>query len=172
MICNTCGKKYDDDFCPNCNQKNIKYTINSKFNLAYSICKDIIGFIEIFIVFFIMFYSKIDTKDIGFFVYFCCIALVMFVKTIIKMINYKHVRYNFYNDKMEYIDIKFNKEEKSIKYSSIKQVSYKQNLIEKMFKIGTILILTNGYGQESIIRIKYIKDSYNKYKKVKEIIQK
>ena len=172
MICNNCGEKYAGDICPNCNKKDSKYTINSEFNLAYSICEDIILLIEISLVVFVMFYSRIKTVDIRIIVYFCCMALVIFVKTIIKMINYKYVSYNFYEDKVEYVDVKFNKEEKSLKYNDIKQVSYKQNLLEKMFKIGTILILTNGYGQESIIRIKYIEDSYNKYKKVKEIIQK
>lgn len=176
MKCKNCGIECDKNYCANCGQKicdeDIKYIVNSKFNLAYSICEDIISFIELSLIFLILFFDKIKEYDIGIIIFFCCMVSIIFGKTIIKMINYRSVCYRFYDDKMEYIDCKFNKEEKSIQYQNIKQIIFKQNLLEKIFKIGTIKFITNGFGNDSMVIAKYIINPHNEYQKIKNIIQK
>ena len=113
------------------------------------------------------------------------IAIYIIIKMIFEKIQYDHYEYNFYNTKVEYIDGFLNKEEKELKYKYVREVTMNQNIIERLFKLGTIRIFTNAssgynsaYGGNNSMRnrngiyIHCVTNVKEKYETIKEIIDK
>ena len=107
-----------------------------------------------------------------------CVA----IKLIFEKIQYDNLEYNFYATKAEYIDGFLNKEQKELKYKYIREVTMTQNILERIFHIGTIRIFTNAssgmtynnkhnkmYGKNGLA-IHCIENVKEQYQKVKDII--
>ncbi len=203
MFCKKCGTEMSDNakFCPKCgyareennnvqnsqnvvDDKTLKEKITPEFNLPYKAITTIGSAILYFfvIVFATDLYELMEDEPtfllIGIGIAFVCVI----IKLIFDNMQYKHLEYNFYATRVEYIDGFFNTEEKELKYKYVREVTMSQNIIERMFGIGTIRIFTNassGYGNsrshynmigKNGIFIHCVENVKEQYQRVKQII--
>lgn len=206
MFCKKCGAEMDETakFCPKCGEnvtgevkKNVevkedntvKFQLKPKFNWGYKIiCTLGVALLWAFIIVFWAFGSIEDVEiliavlptvpltAIG------IVVLYVAIKLIFEKIQYDNLEYNFYTTKAEYIDGFLNKEQKELKYKYIREVTMTQNILERIFRIGTIRIFTNAssgmsynnkhnkmYGKNGLA-IHCIENVKEQYQKIKEII--
>ena len=162
MVCENCGTLLDvnDLFCPKCGKKRsldvknfedfIEYQIKPKFILEYETLKSllIIAFL-IFIIYFLFDnYLYIRIRNFSFltlvFLLFCIVIIFTVIRLIIIDKEYKSSKYVFYKTRVEYKNGFLNKEIKKIKYKNIREITMNQNILERLFNIGTITIFTNA----------------------------
>ena len=205
MVCENCGTLLDvnDLFCPKCGKKRslnvknfedfIEYQIKPKFILEYETLKSllIIAFLIFIIYFLFENYLYIRIRNFSFltlvFLLFCIVIIFTVIRLIIIDKEYKSSKYVFYKTRVEYKNGFLNKEIKKIKYKNIREIAMNQNILERLFNIGTITIFTNAstykvnsrdYQRNRHNRILgkngiYIRSVYNvnkKYQIVKSII--
>ena len=108
--------------------------------------------------------------------------LYVAIKVFLEKKQYDNLEYNFYATKVEYKDGFLNKEEKELKYKHIREITMRQNILERMFGIGTIRIITNvsnSYlysSSHNNMRVKNgifihcVKNVQQQYKTIKQII--
>lgn len=206
MFCKNCGTEMSDNarFCPKCGferagaaerkheivEDNVVVTkLKPVYKFAYKFIS-IAGKALLWTIIFCFWFTS-DNLDIWVkipeLLLIPTVILVLYV--VIKMIldkkQYNKLEYNFYKTKVEYIDGFLNKEEKELKYKHIREVTMTQNILERMFKLGTIRVFTNassgGYnynrnsrhtnmmGKNGIF-IHCIENVQENYKRIKEII--
>lgn len=203
MFCKNCGAEINDNarFCPKCgNEKQgdtqaskkaiednkIKKQIKLEFNWPYKIITTFgTALVYLFIVFCYVFADIPDdllfTYPIIFLVIVGVAVLYVLIKLILGKMQYNDLEYNFYATKVEYKDGFLNKEEKELKYKYIREVTMTQNILERIFNIGTIRVFTNassggyGYGRNHNMRgkngifihcVKNVKEEYNQVKQI------
>jgi len=170
----------------------IKYTLKPTFNYGYKICS-ILGTTLLFVLLIgLYFLEEIElawaystlTGELKIVPVIIIVAIIIYIciKLIFDKKQYERLEYNFYHNKLEYIDGFINKEQKELKYKNIREVTMSQNIIERIFKIGTIKIFTNAssgvYGgsnhrnmnAKNGIVVHCVTDVKEKYQKVKQII--
>lgn len=203
MFCRKCGTQMNEDakFCPKCGtnvsgevktetikvkeDKNVRLKLKPEFNFAYKILTAIGYGLLICIILVLEVASEMDVFIITteFFTFLIGFFLIYIVVTlIVGKLQYDKLEYNFYGTKVEYIDGFFNKEQKVLKYQYIREVTMKQNILERFCGIGTIKIFTNassGYGSynshnnmrgKNGIYIHCIDNVEEQYKAIKQII--
>ncbi len=207
MFCKKCGTEMNDDarFCPKCgydtqtgkaqegsNQKvvednEIKFQVKPKFHLGYKILTNMGRALLYILIFGFAFLGEIDDYNntdgeivatlLG--IILGIMVVYVIIKLIFEKIQYNHYEYNFYNTKVEYIDGFLNKEQKELKYKHVREVALGQNIIQRLFNIGTIRIFTNassGYvgnnNSRSLngLQIHCVQNPKEQYQKVKELI--
>lgn len=202
MFCRKCGAEMSDTakFCPKCGtatehmqdkiepieDNNIIISLKPKFHLVYQTLSAIGKAILIILIFLLYAYGD----DYAIEVYMALIPIVAVIvviyilgKLIFGKLQYNNLQFNFYKTKVEYIDGFLNKEQKELKYKSIREVTMTQNILERICGIGTIKIFTNAssglYNNTSKhntmrgkngLHIHCIKDVAEQYKKIKQII--
>lgn len=198
MFCRNCGTEIDDTakFCPKCGKavvaekevvedNIVKLQIKPKFNIGYKILKNLSPLI-IVLIFSLIFLFPLFTIFIIFPQILLAIIVIIVVCVIGIMVidkkQYDNMEYNFYNTKVEYKDGFLNKEEKELKYKSVREVTMTQGILERMFGLGTIRIYTNAssavYSQGSHtnmqgingIFIHCVENVEEQYKLIKQII--
>lgn len=173
MFCKNCGTEMSDTakFCYKCGYNRmrediseerkivedtqIKFQLKPKFNFSYKIITTV--WRAIVYMFFICFlftglYKLWFIYPVTLLIIVGIMLLYIVIKLIFENIQYDDLEYNFYTTKVEYKDGFLNKEEKELKYKFVREVSMHQNVLEKMFNIGTIRIFTNassGYSGDS-----------------------
>ena len=170
----------------------IKYTLKPTFNYGYKICS-IIGTTLLFVLLIgLYFLEEIElawaystlTGELKIVpvIIIAAIIIYVYIKLIFDKKQYEKLEYNFYHNKLEYIDGFINKEQKELKYKNIREVTMSQNILERIFRIGTIKIFTNAssgvYGGSSHrnmnakngIIVHCVTDVKEKYQQVKQII--
>ncbi|MCI8277234.1 MAG: PH domain-containing protein [Clostridia bacterium] len=202
MFCINCGAKNEDDveFCSECGtnlkngevksapkgnepDNNILYTLKPTFNFGYKfiaiffntlVYALLIGYICSEIIVALALYIPI----IGL-VCLLAILFVTFIRLLFENLEYSKLEYNFYRTKLEYKDGFLNKQEKTLKYKNVREVTMTQNIIERIFKIGKIRIFTNAssgvaYNNKNKningVVVHCIKNVNEEYKKVKELV--
>lgn len=210
MFCKKCGTQMDDNakFCPKCGtpangesssksentvieDNTVKFQLKPTFNWPYKILKAIGTAILVILIILLYSFGEFDldsAEEVS--IYFILMAIVfgislvvIFIKLIFENIQYKHLSYNFYATKVEYIDGFLNREEKELKYKFIREVTMSQNIFERIFKIGTVRIFTNassgsyyqntrhgGMANKNGIVVHCVKNVREQYEKVKEIV--
>ena len=202
MFCKKCGTEMKDDarFCPKCGydtqgkvdilkeekkeDKEVKLQLKPTFKFLYKFLTTLGSAIVWVIIVSLWIFPDFDevqdavtfTKTIWGIIAIVFVLYIV-IKMIIEKIQYSHYEYNFYNTKVEYIDGFLNKEEKELKYKHIREVALRQNIIQRMFNIGTIRVFTNatsGYKGNNRnlngLNIHCIENPQEQYKKVKELI--
>lgn len=203
MFCKNCGAEINDDarFCPKCGSdkqgetkvskkvvedNQIKKQIKLEFNWPYKIITTFgTALVYLFIVFcyvlgdvpeLLLISPMVSLGIVG------VAVLYVVIKLVLGKMQYNDLEYNFYATKVEYKDGFLNKEEKELKYKYIREVTMTQNILERIFNIGTIRIFTNassgGYGYggnhnmkgKNGIFIHCVKNVKEEYSQVKEII--
>lgn len=199
MFCKNCGNELPDDvkFCNKCGtsidgakkteekkkveDKTVKYQIRPTFKWGYKLFTNFAYAALLVLIFFG--YSLEEVMDeipelLGIVV--AGAIVIVLVKLFLESIQYKNLEYNFYNTKVQYKDGFLNKEEKELKYKFIREVTMHQNILERMFGIGTIRLFTNassgyGYGRSkgntmNGINIHCVTNVNEQFKKVRELI--
>lgn len=200
MFCVNCGKEISNDakFCPSCgeqigNSQNVsqdqyvKEDINiDKNKLLFQVTPTFLWSKYFFdsIISLIILLLVIGTSIIGA-VYstgfggkvFSIVILVLFVIALIyigvgylKKVQFEHLIYKFYPDRLEYEDGFLNKAKKRIKYSNVREINLRRTVTERIFKLGAIVISTSAEGGYSGISISNLRDSEEIYEKIQEII--
>lgn len=201
MFCKNCGTELSQDvkFCPNCGKAinqlstdqakttddTLQFQLKPTFKLGYKFCSNgllallyaiiflfILG--EEYIFTFIMYYPIFGI------ILFAIILFVISIKLFFEYLQYQKLEYNFYNSKIEYKDGFLNIEEKELKYKYIREVTMKQNILERLFGIGTIHIFTNAtsgmqtnyYSRKNMngIHIHCVENVQDNFKKIRTII--
>ena len=210
MFCKKCGAEISEGgrFCPKCGYDTqtgkaqdrekqkvnvvednvVKFQVKPTFHLGYKLLTNFgkaILYTFLIWFFFIGEFDDIEEIDIHILttiglIILGIIVVYVIIRLIFEKIQYKHYEYNFYNTKVEYIDGFFNKEQKELKYKHIREVALGQNILQRMFNIGTIRIFTNatsGYmGNNKASRnmnglqIHCVQNPKEQYQKVKELI--
>lgn len=202
MFCKNCGAENNDEskFCKGCGEElnksasnkkeednSVQYTIKPTYNWGYKVLT--VGLSSLLVGIFIVLYA------IGEFDMDTLIVLSAFYKVVIvgiliyvglrlffEKLQYDKLEYNFYKNKVEYKDGFLNVSEKELKYKHIREITMTQNILERIFKIGTIRVFTNAssgrtnynrrnnmQGQNGVI-IHCVTNVKEQYSKVKEII--
>ena len=202
MFCKNCGTEVSEEarFCPKCGteisgekiQKNneikedgtVKFQLKPKFNWGYKFIT--VGALTLLWVIIIAFWLSESLVELLILfptlpqIVIAIVAIYIVIKLIFEKLQYDALEYNFYTTKVEYKDGFLNKEEKELKY--IREVTMSQNILERIFNIGTIRIFTNAssgttynskhnnmYGKNGL-GIHCIKNVKEQYQKVKELI--
>ena len=196
MFCKNCGTKINknEKYCYKCGNKiekiqekstfednNIIFQLKPIFNVAYILLNNI-PLLAIYILFIYTILINIENNYILKNLYPIIIILVILyfiIKLLCEKIRHDQLEYNFYNTKVEYKDAFINIEIKTLEYKYIREVSMTQNILERLFNIGTIRIYTsastttydrkNSRGQNGIY-IHCINNIQEQYNKIKEII--
>ena len=206
MFCRNCGAQMSDNarFCPKCGYERTGATeqkhkivedntvvaeIRPVYKFAYKFIS--IAGKAILWTILICFWFTSDEAEIWaeipglIMIPIIIVSLYIIIKLILDKKQYSKLVYNFYKTKVEYIDGFLNKEEKELKYKHIREVTMTQNVLERMFNIGTIRVFTNassgGYnygangrhnnlmGRNGIF-IHCVENVQENYKRIKEII--
>ena len=188
MYCQNCGNKLGENanFCRNCGTKkanenlmkdnNIEYQIIPKFHFLYKFIKSMI------LVALLLIASLSIIDNFSFFLlthykfYFYILILILVIASIITIIEkekYKELVYNFYKTKVEYKSGFLYNEQKELKYENIKEVTLSQDVLERMFNIGTIKLFTSASNnKKNGIYIHCIENVEEQYRIIKQIIEK
>lgn len=209
MFCRKCGEENNDEakFCKNCGEdlsgtnvekgtrkgskekdNTIKYSLKPTYNWGYkSITVGLGSLVVALIIIFYLFEEYtfdilLSGSPIGLIV-FIGIVIFIIVRMVMEKFQYNKLEYNFYNDRIEYVDGFFNISQKELKYKYVREVTMTRNILERLFDIGTIRIYTNAssgykaYGRnranrqgENGITIHCITNTKEQYEKVKAII--
>ena len=125
--------------------------------------------------------TNLNTSDVSvlmsiFFPLKLCLIEIVIVTTLYTFwvfLTYRVTEYNFYKDYLTYKESFINIEEKDIKFSRIVEVNFRQNLFQRMFSIGTVILntaATDGQRAGSGIKIKDLDEPRNYYLRIKEIV--
>ncbi len=204
MFCKNCGTEISEEarFCPKCGteisgvkaQKNkeikedgtVKFQLKPKFNWGYKIIT-VVALTLLWVIIIAFWLSESLVELLILFptlpqIVIAIVALYIVIKLVFEKLQYDALEYNFYTTKVEYKDGFLNKEEKELKYKYIREVTMSQNILERIFNIGTIRIFTNAssgttynskhnnmYGKNGL-GIHCIKNVKEQYQKIKELI--
>lgn len=166
------------------NQLRIK--VKPHYNLTYKLITTIFQFLVILIFIEIFIMNIVYLWEIWPFSRFLTV-LAGILYTVVKMtlgkFQYDNMEYNFYATKVEYKDGFLNKEEKELKYQYIREVSLRQNVLERALNLGTIRLNTNATtgvynssnrhnnaGQLNGVHIHCVENVKDQYKAIKQII--
>ncbi len=164
MFCRNCGTEMSDTakFCSKCGtarsgkvdsskeiveDNQVKFQLKPKYNIPYKLITTIGG-----TLFYLLLISLIIVDLPTLWIVFPVTILVtmgiivvyIVGKIVLEKMQYDHLEYNFYATKVEYKDGFLNKEEKELKYKYIREIVMNQNVLERLFNIGTIRIFTNA----------------------------
>ena len=156
MNCKICGAelKRPGDVCNNCMNKiklenKVKadkkevYSIKRKFSIGYEILMKIesIG-VAVFVIAILISlggeYARYGYISIPFFIIWGLIYILY------RYFKFKTTSYVFYKTKLVYSYRKIRKKKTIINYEDIKEISYQQPGVGRIFNVGNILITTNS----------------------------
>ena len=191
MYCKKCGTEMGNSarFCHMCGydsmgeethlkkkinmDSEIKFQVKTKFNISYELIQLLpIAIYCTVIVFCVFLYCKRYMKNyyVVLLSTLSIMLLCIIIEIIIQKVRYKKINYNFYTTRVEYCRDFLGEEEKELSYKNVKEVVMHQNVIEKIFNIGTIKIYTNASGKDNGIHIYYVENVQQQYKIIKQII--
>lgn len=102
-------------------------------------------------------------------IYLLIVLIFAVIKALIDKKHYKKYVYNFYSDRLEYIDNYYLKKELVVEYDDIKNITIYQSKSDKENNLGTIRINLNN---KKYITIEKVEDIENSYMEIKKIINK
>lgn len=202
MFCRNCGSEMSDTarFCPKCgNERNpeagqskkiiednsLRIQVKPEFNVGYKLLGAIWrALVYMFLICFCAtnLYILWEVYPSTLLITIGIMILYVIIKLSFEKKQYNDLEYNFYATKIEYKDGFLNKEEKELKYKHIREVTMTQNILERIFGLGTIRIFTNassgGYngGYNNSMRgrngifIHCVEDVQEQYRTIKQII--
>ena len=201
MFCEKCGTQLPDDaqFCSKCGHKLSENTQNANntnevllevkptFKFIYMIFPHlkapliiffvmIIGYIYAFARFSVLFEEPFSLKFLPIIIGGLSIPIILTIIAIIKGLidkkQYEKCTYIFYEDRIVFKDNFMNVMEREIKYQNIREIAKRQSFMQRLFKIGNIVLFSNAEtGFASGILLFNISNVDEVYIKIKEIMQ-
>lgn len=99
------------------------------------------------------------------------LALKLTLHLTIQILQYKAVKYTFYEDYMEYEDTFLNQHRKTIRYDNIKEVEIRRTVWDRMNGYGMVIIYSNAEkASEQGLILYSIKNPEEVYAKIDEMI--
>lgn len=189
MYCKNCGKEMNKEaqFCFNCGTKieyqnkefdSIDFELIPKFNFLYKFIDNLLKIIFYLLFLILVFVSeklsgpRLESSILFPIIWFIVLTIYALVKTIIEKEQHKTIKYTFYKTKVEYKIGFIHLEQKELKYENIKEVTLSQNILERMFNLGTIKLFTNASNNKNGIYIHCIENVEEQYRIIKQIIEK
>lgn len=189
MFCEKCGTKIPEgaSFCTNCgasisegSKKNVEKLPDTNIQLhikpTYKTGYMILPFV--FAILICSFSLGIPMLEISPRVALeSCLIVSIFILFIFEIFNifnkkqYEKYEFNFYRTKVIYKSSFFYLLEKEVKYKYISEIIMSQNVVQRFFNIGNIILFTDAktyYGNR--ISIINVEDVEEKYKNIKKII--
>lgn len=186
MYCEKCGTKLQDDaeYCTNCGNKiignkeieskkdeEILLKVKPTFKLAYMILPNLLlYFFMLILVITPVLFVNLSSALTVFLSLFVVLVIVLIIRAFINKKQYENCTYDFYKTKVVYKDRYINLAEKEVKYKYIREVVMVQGVIQKMFKLGSIILYTSAESAANGIYVSNIENVEETYKKIKEII--
>ena len=183
-FCNKCGASVDGEVKPKekkVEDKIVKYQIKPDFKWGYKLITTL-GYALLIVLIALGYSLEIILEEVPelAMIIIGVAVVISLIKLFFENVQYKNLEYNFYTTKVQYKDGFLNKEEKELKYKFIREVTMHQNILERMFGIGTIRLFTNassgyGYGGRrgnmlNGINIHCVDNVSEQFKKVRELI--
>lgn len=178
MKCKICGEKLkkEGDICNSCLSKikeeeklkkdtKVRYELEKDFKLLYMLCKKI----DVVIALIIVYIASIVVIEKWYLALFITIMVLCYVaiELIIKKVCFQKSYCKFYKYKIVLRNYPY--KEITIKYTDIKDISYIQDIVQSVFKMGDLRISYNSGNLINTIKM------YNNIKnpdKVMEELQK
>lgn len=179
------------------NKEKIQYQISPKFNFLYELgmptgrkIKTALLMIVILLVLngFLWFGGDIVTAIsvpitetltvLNILQYISLFALILGIITFIfrmvfQYLQYRHIRYTFYEDHLVYEDDFLNQHRKNIEYNNIKEVEIRRKVWDRILGYGVIIIYTNAENKRSNGMVIYgIKDPKTSYEVIDTLVNR
>lgn len=87
--------------------------------------------------------------------------------------TYNATRYSFHDDHLQYTESFLNIEEKELRFQRVIEVGYTQNVLQRFFKIGTVVISTAAEGAQTRstgLKIRDLESPREAHARIKELI--
>lgn len=144
--------------------------IKPKYQLVYEILNQH-GLTIVLLILFIYVAYMLDL--FVYYIFFLCLYLLyVVIRAIIRKKKYEKTSFDFYTDKVIYQNSLRDAKEQTLNYSKIKEIRYRQLVLQRFFNIGDILIKQEKekwFGHK--IYIFGVKDVINQYRKIDKLIQ-
>ena len=75
---------------------------------------------------------------------FVCVFLFLFIFIFFRIMSLRNTQYIFFKDRLEYYEGFLNQEKRTLPYTKVTDCILNKSVYERMFKVGTILLLTAG----------------------------
>ncbi len=148
-----------------------KFVIKSEYNYVYEFLSR--SGVTVIILLILLYISILAKILLTYILMLAIYILYLIVFTVYNKLKYKANVYKFYDDKIIYTNSFINKQVKKLNYSDIREVNVGQTFLQRMFKIGTIMITVNsGNVLTNKIFIYGVKNLDEQYKKMEEIMMK
>lgn len=118
-----------------------------------------------------MFSSSYGILSIVLWVLLIISASIFFGRIIFQVMEYKGIKYKFYNECLTIENNFLNQTKKTIEYTNIKEVEIRRTVMDRILNYGIIIIYTNAeksYGSATIIYC--VKDTQKHYDTIEKII--
>jgi len=92
------------------------------------------------------------------------------LKLLMIVINENKI-YTFYPDRVVCKDSFLDKSQKELKYKYIREISSRQSVMQRFFKIGDVKLSSNAEGYSSGLVVQNIEEVDKHYQAIKEIIK-
>ncbi len=153
------------------NKEAPKFVIKSEYNYVYEFLSR--NGVTVLILLFLLYISILSKILLTYLLMLAIYIIFVVLSTIYHKLKYNANVYKFYNDKIVYTNSFINKQEKRVRYADIKEVNVEQTFLQRIFKLGTIILRTNsGNILTNGIFIYGVKNIDEQYKKMEEIMMK
>lgn len=153
------------------------FQVKPTFKLGYRLLIHIRGLrvlLPVMLLFLIPLYGEgilkkiIDENPLSTIIFYIIFFIIIYVaiKTILDYFQYKELEYNFYNKKIVYKNGFLNKIEKEIQYKDIKEINTYEGVLERMFKLGIIIISTSASSAGNGLLIHSVENVNEEYQKI------
>jgi Bacterial membrane flanked domain. len=98
-------------------------------------------------------------------IFLAFVVLLFVARIFMQVLEYKGIKYKFYNNCMVYENSFLNQTKKTIEYSNIREIEIRRTMLDRILNYGVIIIYTNAekaYGSATVIyAVKDIEKHYN-----------
>ncbi len=77
---------------------------------------------------------------------FLSVFLFLFIFIFFRIMSLRNTQYLFFKDRLEYYEGFLNQEKRTLQYSKVTDCIFKRSVYDRVFNVGTILLLTAGQG--------------------------
>lgn len=181
-FCHRCGNqayrdKGNDNFEESLEKDRVLLQVNPSTNLLNIFLPKLFVILPVIIVLLIIMFFVFKEEFISARIITVLLMMLSLISVVVDFVNslflieqYRNKKYIFYGDRMIFEDTFVNLSYQELKYRHIIQVTKRQDVIQKWFNIGDVLLYSDAEGKEKngifLLHIEDINESYNKIKSI------